>query len=86
MILAGSSLRTHNRIAVDAVTGSSPLTRAVDGITAMAGSAAKRMMMKPITAFQNPATIQGKVTANSTSAEICEDAESAWCQRKRCQP
>ena len=26
------------------------------------------MMMKPITAFQNPATIQGKVTANSTSA------------------
>ena len=26
------------------------------------------MMTKPITAFQNPATIQGRVTANSTSA------------------
>ena len=54
-----------DRIAVDAVTGSSPRINPAAGITAATGSAEKRMMTNPITAFQNPATIQGKVTANS---------------------
>ena len=68
MIRSGSSLRTQSRIAVDAVTGwSSPISPAA-GSTAATGSAEKRMMMKPITALQNPATIQGKVIANRTSA------------------
>ena len=38
------------------------------GITAAVGSAEKRMIRNPITAFQNPATIQGSVIANSTSS------------------
>ena len=67
---SGSSLRTQSRIAVDAVTGSSPRIRPTAGITAAIGSAEKRMMTKPITALQKPATIQGSVTANRTSATI----------------
>ena len=60
----------HNRTAVDAVTGSSPRMRAATGMIAAIGSAAKRMIRNPITAFQNPATIQGRVTANSTSSAM----------------
>ena len=65
---SGGSLRTQSRIAVDAVTGSSSRISPAAGSTAATGSAEKRMMMKPITAFQNPATIQGNVIANRTSA------------------
>ena len=68
MIRRGNSLRTQSRMAVDAVTGcSSPIIPAA-GKTAATGSAEKRMMMKPITAFANPAAIQGKVMANKPSA------------------
>ena len=84
MIRIGSSLRTHSRIAVDAVTGSSPRITPAAGITAATGSAEKRMMTKPITAFQKPATIQGKVTANSTSSVASDqDSKSARRQRQR---
>ena len=57
----------HNRIAIDAVTGSSPRMRAA-GMIAATGSAEKRMMRNPMTAFQKPAAIQGNVTANSASS------------------
>src|SRR5205085_2481480 len=53
---------------VAAVTGSSPRIRAAIGITVAIGSAAKRMIARPITAFQKPATIHGSVTANSRSS------------------
>src|ERR1700690_2775616 len=56
----------HMRIAVDAVTGSSPRMLAARGFTAAAGSRQKRMIKNPIVAFQNPRTDQGKVTVNST--------------------
>ena len=62
---SGNSLRMHSRIAVDAVIGSSPRIPAAAGSTATTGSAAKRMMRNPITAFQNPTTIHGRTTANS---------------------
>ena len=68
MMRIGCSLRTHRRIAVDAVTGSLPWINPAAGITAATASGEKRMMTKPITALQNPATIQGKVTANKRSA------------------
>src|SRR2546423_4670488 len=57
----------HNRIAVEAVTGSSPRIRAATGNTAVTASAEKRMIRNPITAFQNPATIHGSVRAKSAS-------------------
>ena len=56
----------HIRIAVDAVTGSSPRMLAASGFTAVAGSRQKRMIRNPITAFQNPTTDHGKVTVKST--------------------
>ena len=73
----------HNRIAVDAVIGSSPRMRAAVGITAAAGSAEKRMIRNPITAFQKPTTIQGSVTANSASSVTSIKAEAARRQRQR---
>ena len=36
-------------------------------MTAATGSRAKRMIRKPMAAFQNPITVQGSVTANSTT-------------------
>ena len=86
MMRIGSSLRTQRRIAVDAVTGSSSRISPAAGSTAATGSAEKRMMTKPIRALQNPATIQGKVTANRTSADDIEDSESAGRQRQRGEP
>src|SRR5450631_3798046 len=56
----------HIRIAVDAVSGSSPRMLAARGFTAAAGSRQKRMIKNPMVAFQNPRTDQGKVTVNST--------------------
>ena len=61
-----SSLRTHQRIAVFAVIGSSPRTRAETGVTAATGSA-ERMMKSPMVAFQKPITDQGSVMTNSTT-------------------
>ena len=61
-----SSLRTHQRIAVFVVIGSSPATRAETGVTAATGLA-ERMMNRPIVAFQKPMTDHGRVTANSTT-------------------
>ena len=61
-----SSLRTHQRIAVLAVIGSSPVTRADTGVTAATGSA-ERMMKSPMVAFQKPITDQGSVMTNSTT-------------------
>ena len=66
MTRSASSLRTHHRIAVFAVIGSSPFTRAETGVTAATGSA-ERMMKSPKVAFQKPITDQGSVTANSTT-------------------
>src|SRR5262249_8319763 len=63
---SGGSLRMQSRIAVDATIGSSPRTRQATGVTAATGSAAERMITKPIAAFQKPITYQGSVTANST--------------------
>src|SRR4051812_13241737 len=68
MVRTGNSLRTQSRIAVDAVTRSSSRTSPTAGSTAAIGSAEKRIMTKPITALQKPATIHGNVTANKTSA------------------
>jgi hypothetical protein len=56
----------HIRIAVDAITGSSPRMLAARGFTAAAGSRQKRMIKNPIVAFQNPTTDQGRVTVKST--------------------
>ena len=61
-----SSLRTHHRIAVFAVIGSSPVTRADTGVTAATGLA-ERMMNSPMVAFQKPITDHGSVMANSTT-------------------
>ena len=61
-----SSLRTHHRIAVFAVIGSLPVTRAETGVTAATGFF-ERMMKRPIVAFQKPITDHGSVTANSTA-------------------
>ena len=61
-----SSLRTHHRIAVFAVIGSSPVTRAETGVTAATGLA-ERMMNRPKVAFQKPITDHGSVTANSST-------------------
>ena len=80
---SGGSLRMHNRIAVDAVTGSSPRTLRAAGMTAADGIGANRMIKKPMTAFQNPITIQGNVTANSASNVRSSDAEAAGRQRQR---
>ena len=52
-------------------------------MTAAVGSAEKRMIRNPITAFQNPATIQGSVTANSASSMTSINAEAARRQRQR---
>src|SRR6516162_5208276 len=57
----------HKRTAVDAVIGSSPRTRPATGITAATGSRAKRMISRPMVAFQKPITYQGSVTAKSTT-------------------
>ena len=54
MMRIGCSLRTHRRIAVDAVTGSLPWINPTAGITAATASGKKCMMTKPITALQNP--------------------------------
>src|SRR5262249_55982672 len=64
---SGGSLRMHSSTAVDAVIGSSPRTRPATGMTAATGSRAKRMISRPMVAFQNPITYQGSVTANSTT-------------------
>src|SRR5215813_6007150 len=78
---SGGSLRMHSRSAVDAVIGSSPRTRPATGITAATGSRAKRMISRPMVAFQKPITYQGKVTAKSTtktrSTALKPPAESA---------
>ena len=57
----------HTRIAVEAVIGSSPRTRAAAGVTKATGSRAKRMMRRPMVAFQKPMTDHGSVTANRTT-------------------
>jgi hypothetical protein len=51
----------------DDATGSSPRTPAAAGVTAATGSRARRMIRKPMVAFQKPMTYQGNVTANSTT-------------------
>ena len=85
MTRSASSLRTHHRIAVLAVIGSSPVTRAATGVTAATGSA-ERMMKRPMVAFQKPITDQGSVTANSTTRMKSSDAEAAGRQREGQQP
>ena len=50
-------------IAVEAVIGSSPRTRATDGTTVATGSRANRIRMKPMAAFQKPITDHGMVSA-----------------------
>ena len=67
---SGNSLRMQSRIAVEAVIGSSPRSWPVIGTTAAIGSSEKRMIRNPIIAFQNPATIHGKVIAKNTSSTI----------------
>ena len=62
----GILVATHHRIAVLAVIGSSPRTRAETGVTAATGSA-ERMMKSPKVAFQKPITDHGRVTANSST-------------------
>src|SRR5215218_8553387 len=52
---------------VEAAIGSSPRMRAATGHTRAVGLRAKRMMRKPIDAFQKPITDHGKVTAKSAS-------------------
>src|SRR2546430_2246266 len=66
-VRSGGSLRTHSRTAVDAVIGSSARMRPATGRTAATGSRAKRMIRRPMVAFQKPITYQGSVTANSTT-------------------
>ena len=44
------------------------------------------MMMKPITALQNPATIQGKVIANKSKRRQIKDSKSARRQRQCGEP
>ncbi len=68
MMRSGTSLRMQTRIAVEAKMGSSPRIVVTWGMTADAASAENRMTRKPITAFQNPATIQGKVMEKSASS------------------
>ena len=68
MTRSGGSSRMQTRMAVDATIGSRPETRPADGVTAATGSRAKRMMMKPMVAFQKPMTIHGSVTANSVTS------------------
>jgi hypothetical protein len=53
-------------MAVFAVIGSSPVTRAETGVTAATGLA-ERMTNSPMVAFQNPMTDHGSVIANSTT-------------------
>ena len=70
MTRSGGSLRTNMQIAVDAVIGSSGRMRATAGTTAAIGSREKRMMQKPITAFQKPMQVQGSVSPNEISSRI----------------
>ncbi len=65
MTRSDNSLRMQRRSAVEAMTGSSPLIRAAAGLTAASGSRAKRMIIKPMTAFQKPITVQGSVTVKN---------------------
>ena len=69
-------------MATEAVIGSSPRMRPAAAVTAAAGSLAKRMITKPIAAFQKPITVHGKVTRNSasstTSSASRPPADSAW--------
>src|SRR5260370_5818558 len=58
----------QTRIAVDAVIASSPRTLAAVGNTKATGSPASRMMHRPITAFQKPTTVHGRIAANDTSS------------------
>ena len=53
-------------MAVFAVIGSSPATRAETGVTAATGLA-ERMMNSPMVAFQKPITDHGSVIANNTT-------------------
>ena len=53
------------------------------GITAAIGSSEKRMIRKPIIAFQNPATIHGSVIAKQHEQHKVDDAEAARRQRQR---
>ena len=68
MTRSGGSLRMQTRIAVEAVIGSSPRTRPATGVTAATGSRAKRMINRPMVAFQKLITVQGSVIANSTTS------------------
>ena len=85
MIRSGGSLRMQTRMAVEAVIGSSPRTRAAAGVTEATGSRAKRMMRRPMVAFQKPITNHGSVTANRTtrtrSTASKPPAESATAQQ-----
>ena len=64
MMRIGCSLRTHRRIAVDAVTGFLPLDQSDRGYHCSHGIGEKCMMTKPIRHYKTLTTIQGKVTAN----------------------
>ena len=86
MTRSGGSLRMQTRIAVEAVIGSSPRDAAAAGVTAATGSRANRMIRKPMVAFQKPITIQGSVTANSTTRTKIDDAEAAGRQRDHEEP
>ena len=68
MTRSGGSLRTNMQIAVDAVIGSSPRMRATAGTTVAIGSRANRMMQKPITAFQKPMQVHGRVRPKHKSS------------------
>jgi hypothetical protein len=56
----------HIKIAAEAVIGSWPHIRAISGFTTTTGFSEKRIIRKPITAFQKPTTDQGKVIEKST--------------------
>ena len=83
---SGGSLRMHSRIAVEAVIGSSPRTRPAAGVTAATGSRAKRMIRRPMVAFQKPITYQGSVTANSATRTAIERSEAAGRERDDGEP
>ncbi len=79
---SGFSLRMHRRIAVEAVIGFVAAQMRRGRQHRRDRIAANRMTSKPITAFQNPITDQGRVTAEQRDQHDIDDAEAAGRERR----
>ena len=68
---SGVSLRIHSSRAVEIDIGVELSALSASGITSAIGCFTNLQIMKPMVAFQNPITIQGRVKANKMRIAIC---------------